>query len=131
MATNEELEIYRQCSEASRYWNEQQWKMAQIGVFVTVGILGFGQSGLCPDWLVLMVGGLTLILLGINMHKNGKDLLNACSVLERYANLVGAPEPLPISRWWSSAAVWWRLIFMFGGFSCVLYGILSCFGIVS
>ena len=69
MATNEELEVYKQRYETYRHLDKLRWQMLQIAVAVGLLVLAFGKGdSIGPDWWTLAVVGVLLLIFGFVME---------------------------------------------------------------
>ena len=124
MATNEELEIYKQRYETFRYLDRLRWQMFQIAVIVSSFILAYGKKiGTEPAQWVFVVVGALLMIVGLTMLKitHGMRLNN--QVLQKAATRVGDTEIPPVSRWWKSIGCWIPVVLIFLGVMSILIAI--------
>lgn len=123
MATNEELEIYKQRYETFRYLDRLRWQILQIAVVICALILGFGKNGTDPEPWVFVAVGVLLTIFGATMLKIRRGINMNNQVLQKAAIQVGDTEIPPISKWWKSIGCWIPLVFIFLGVICILIAI--------
>ena len=125
MATNEELEIYKQRYETFRYLDRLRWQMLQIAVIVGSLILAYGKDESEPARWVLAVVGALLTILGSTMLKIRHGINVNNQVLHKAATRVGDTEIPPVSKCWKSIGCWisWALIGI--GALCIAKAIIS------
>ena len=125
MATNEELEIYKQRYETFRYLDRLRWQMLQIAIILGPLILVYGKDGSEPARWVCVVVGILLILLGLTMLKIRHGINMNNQVLHKAATGVGDTEIPPVSKRWKSIG-WWISLALIGlGVLCIVIAIFS------
>ena len=125
MATNEELEIYKQRYETFRYLDRLRWQMLQIAVGAGALILSFGRDGSEPERWVFVVVGVLLTIFGFTMLKIRHGINKNNQVLRKAATQVGDAEIPPTAKWWKSAG-WWISSALIGiGVLCILIATVS------
>ncbi len=123
MATNEELEIYKQRYETFRYLDRLRWQMLQIAVGAGALILSFGRDGSEPERWVFVVVGVLLTIFGFTMLKIRHGINKNNQVLHNAATQVGDKEIPPVSKWWKSVGCWISLALIGIGILCILIAI--------
>ena len=123
MATNEELEIYKQRYETFRYLDRLRWQILQIAVVICALILGFGKNGTKPESWVFVPVGVLLIIFGWTMLKIRTGINKNNQVLKKFATQVGDTDIPPVSKWWKSIGCWIPLVLIFLGLICLLIAI--------
>lgn len=121
MATNEDIEVYRQRYETFRHLDRLRWQMLQIAVGVGSLALAFGggdKSG--PEWWVLAVVGVLLVGFGVVMERIRHGIVNNGKVLRRAGSLVGDTEIPEASAYWKASSFWIALAMTAGGVVCVV-----------
>ena len=123
MATNEELEIYKQRYETFRYLDRLRWQILQISVVICALILGFGKNGTEPEPWVFVAVGVLLTIFGLTMLKIRRGINMNNQVLQRAAIQVGDTEIPPVSRWWKSIGCWISVVLICLGALCIAISI--------
>ena len=125
MATNGELEIYKQRYETFRYLDRLRWQMLQIAVIVCSLILAYGKEGSEPARWVFVVVGVLLTIFGLTMLKIRHGIIMNNRVLHKAATRVGDTEIPDAAKWWKSAG-WWISFALIGiGMLCILINIVT------
>ncbi len=120
MATNEELEVYKQRYETFRHLDKLRWQMLQIAVAVGSLVLAFGKGGSTgPDWWVWAVVGLLLFIFGFVMIRIGHGISMNGRVLKNAAELVGDGDIPLTAAWWKASSFWVAATIMVLGLLCL------------
>ena len=123
MATNGELEIYKQRYETFRYLDRLRWQMLQIAVIVGSLILASGtEKSEIARW-VFVVAGVLFTIFGITMLKIRHGINKNNQVLRNAAVQVGDTEIPDAANWWKSAGWWISFSLIVLGVVCILINI--------
>ena len=130
VATNEELEIYKQRYEKQRYetyrhLDKLRWQMLQIAVAAGSVVLVFGGGAATgPEWWVLAIVGLLLVIFGFVMERIRHGISANGSVLKNVGELVGdvgVPQPV---MWCKSSSFWVAFAIISLGILCFAFALI-------
>lgn len=128
MATNEDIEIYRQRYETFRYLDGLHWQMFKIAIII-LGPFSVAYVRTSPNiaqW-ILMVIGILFIIFGVTMFRIGQGVNMNNKVLHRVASRIGDKDiPLTSNRW-LSVRFWASLILTLSGVLSVAAPVLCKF----
>jgi len=124
MSASETLEIYKQRYETYRHLDKLRWQMLQIAVVIGSLVLTFGKSGSTgPDWWVLAIVGLLLLIFGFVMERIRHGISMNGRVLVKVSKLVGDVDiPLTVV-WWKSSSFWVAFTIMALGTLCLVLSV--------
>ena len=124
MPTKEELEIYKQRYETYRHFDKLRWQMLQIAVGAGSVVLAFGGGSSGPDWWVLAVVGLLLVIFGFVMERIRHGILMNGTVLKKVGELVGDVDIPPTTAWWKNSSFWIASAIVALGLLCIALAFL-------
>ena len=119
MATNNQIEIYRQRYETYRHLDRLRWQMLQIAVGGSSLILAFARGDSNADRWVLAVAGFLLIMFGLVMIRIGHGINRNGEVLSKAASVVGDAGIPSTSKWWKSISFWIACVLVLSGITCI------------
>lgn len=125
------LEVYRQRSEAARTSYRLELQFFQVGTAIGLLALTLGKDSVKPEWWQLLISGTVFVGFSYAMQRMAYGFKNNHPHLLHYAKLVGDSGVHKRTPWWTSAAVWSRLILHTVGvfliaFSVKKNGLISC-----
>lgn len=126
MATNEEIEIYRQRYETYRHLDKLRWQMLQISVAVAPLVLAFSVRNDQPppvwSWIAI---GIFLLITGWVMERMRTGLNNNSAVLRKYSEILGDADQPTLNEWKTSSAFWTAFGLRLIGIGSIIYGIVK------
>lgn len=125
------LEVYRQWIEAARTSYRLELQFLQVGTAIGLLALTLGKDSVKPEWWQLLISGTVFVGFTCAVQRMAYGFKNNLPHLLHYAKLVGDPGVHKRTPWWTSAAVWSRLILHTVGvfliaFSVKKNGLISC-----
>lgn len=121
MATDDELEIYKQRYETYRHLDKLRWQMLQIAVGAGSLVLAFGMADSSgPEWWILAVVGLLLVIFGFVMERIRHGISMNGEVLQKVGVLVGDVDIPSTTRWWKNPSFWIASTIMALGLLCIV-----------
>lgn len=119
MATDNQIEVYRQRYETYRHLDRLRWQMLQIAVGGSSLILAFARGDSKAHWWVLAVAGFLLIMFGLVMIRIGHGINKNGEVLSEAASAVGDTGIPSTSKWWRSISFWIAFVLVVSGITCI------------
>lgn len=129
MATNEELEIYKQRYETFRYLDGLHWQMFKIVMVLGPFVLAYirasaGTNSSISQWILLIIGVL-FALFGAVMLRIGQGIDMNNQVLHKFASKVGDTDIPQKAKKWKSARSWAAFVLIVSGIACVVMSFIS------
>ncbi|MDE0297433.1 MAG: hypothetical protein OXN17_02250 [Candidatus Poribacteria bacterium] len=122
MPTDRQLEVYRQLSESFRFQYRQEWQLLQVGTVTGLVILGVAEKDPEPVWWRFLISGAVFLGFSYAMYRMSKGNKENRPIWMSYARVIGDPTVNELGNWWTSAAVWGRVILFSAGVASLLYG---------
>ena len=120
MATDNQIEVYRQRYETYRHLDRLRWQMLQIAVGGSSLILAFARGDSKADRWELAVAGFLLLMFGLVMMRIGHGINRNGQVLSKAACVVGDAGIPSTSKWWKSISFWIACVLVASGIACIL-----------
>lgn len=121
MATDDEREVYRQRCESYRFHYKLEWQFLQVGVAIGLITLGLGEKAFNPYWWQFFISGVVFLGFSYAMQRVSKAITDSRPSFIKYARIVGDCRVGKVVSWYSSAAVWGRLILHYSGVILVVW----------
>lgn len=126
MASNEEIEIYRQRYETYRHLDKLRWQMLQISVAVAPLVLAFSVRNNQPppiwSWVAI---GIFLLITGWVMERIRTGVNKNATVLKKYSEILGDADQPDINGWKTSSAFWTSFALRAVGAGSIAYGLIK------
>lgn len=121
MASEGDLEVYRQRYETFRHLDRLRWQMLQIAVTVgsLVLVFGNGRPGE-PGWWTLAIVGLLLLIFGWVMERIRRGIANNGITLRQVGERVGDTDIPTNAPWYSNASFWIATTIRVFGLVCLI-----------
>ena len=123
MVTPAQREVYRQRYETYRFHYRLEWQLFQAGAAIGLITLGLGKEAYKPQPWQFIISGIVFMVFSYAMFRLAIGIKQDRPNFIHYARLVGDDYISEIGFWYSSAAVWGRLILHYLGVILVVWGI--------